>query len=39
VPSQDTLIRISLMATHTFDQIDEAVEKIAKNARLLGIIE
>ena len=39
VPSQDTLIRISLMATHTFDQIDEAVEKIAKNARKLGIIE
>ena len=39
VPSQDTLIRISLMATHTFDQIDEAVEKIAKNARLLCIIE
>lgn len=39
VPSQDTLIRISLMATHTFDQIDEAVEKIAKNARMLGIIE
>ena len=39
VPSQDTLIRISLMATHTFDQIDEAVEKIAINARKLGIIE
>ena len=39
VPSEDTLIRISLMATHTFDQIDEAVEKIAKNARNLGIIE
>ena len=34
VPSQDTLIRISLMATHTFDQIDEAVEKITKNAKL-----
>ena len=39
VPSQDTLIRISLMATHTFDQIDEALEKITKNAKLLGIIE
>lgn len=39
VPSQDSLIRISLMATHTFDQIDEAVEKITKNAKLLGIIE
>ena len=39
VPSEDTLIRISLMATHTFDQIDEAVEKITKNAKLLGIVE
>lgn len=39
VPSQDTLIRISLMATHTFDQIDEAVEKITNNAKLLGILE
>lgn len=39
VPSEDTLIRISLMATHTFDQIDEAVEKITKHAKLLGIIE
>lgn len=38
VPSEDTLIRISLMATHTFDQIDEAVEKITKNAKILGII-
>lgn len=38
VPSEDTLIRLSLMATHTFDQIDEAVEKIVKNAKLLGII-
>lgn len=38
VPSEDTLIRISLMATHTFNQIDEAVEKITKNAKILGII-
>lgn len=38
VPSEDTLIRISLMATHTSDQIDEAVEKITKNAKILGII-
>lgn len=30
VQHQDTLIRFSLMATHTFAQIDEAVEKIAK---------
>lgn len=39
VPSEDTLIRISLMATHTFDQIDEAVEKITKHATEMGIIE
>jgi 8-amino-7-oxononanoate synthase len=38
VASEDTLIRLSLMATHTFDQIDEAVEKITKNAKLLGIL-
>lgn len=30
VQYQDTLIRFSLMATHTFAQIDEAVDKIAK---------
>jgi len=38
VRSEDSLIRFSLMATHTFDQIDEAVEKITKNAKLLGLI-
>jgi hypothetical protein len=27
------------MATHTFDQIDESIEKISKAARALGIIE
>ncbi|MDO9152258.1 MAG: pyridoxal phosphate-dependent aminotransferase family protein [Paludibacter sp.] len=39
VRSEDSLIRYSLMATHTFEQIDESIEKISKNARLLGIIE
>ena len=39
VRSEDTLIRYSLMATHTFDQIDESVEKISKVAHQLGIIE
>ena len=39
VRSEDSLIRYSLMATHTFDQIDESVEKISKAARSLGIIE
>jgi 8-amino-7-oxononanoate synthase len=28
VPSDSSLIRFSLMATHTFEQIDEAVEKL-----------
>ena len=39
VPSEDSLIRYSLMATHTFDQIDESVEKISKAARALGVID
>ena len=30
VPAEESLIRFSLMATHSFDQIDEAVEKMAK---------
>lgn len=38
VPSNDSLIRYSLMATHTFDQIDESILKITKAARALGII-
>jgi 8-amino-7-oxononanoate synthase len=38
VPSADTLIRFSLMATHTIEQIDTAIEKLAKVARNLGII-
>lgn len=39
VSPEDTLIRYSLMATHTFEQVDESVEKISKAARQLGIIE
>lgn len=38
VNSEDTLIRYSLMATHTFAQIDESIEKITKVARHLGVI-
>jgi len=30
VPATESLIRFSLMATHTFDQIEEAVEKMSK---------
>ena len=37
VPSDASLIRFSLMATHTFSQIEEAVEKLAKSAALLEI--
>ena len=39
VSPEDTLIRYSLMATHTFEQIDESIEKISKISRQLGIIE
>jgi hypothetical protein len=39
VPSEDSLIRYSLMATHTFDQVDESIFKISKAARELGIIK
>ena len=38
VPKEDSLIRFSLMATHTFDQVDVAIDKIAKCARKLGVI-
>jgi 8-amino-7-oxononanoate synthase len=38
VPKEDCLIRFSLMATHTNEQVDIAVEKITKASKLLGII-
>ena len=38
VPPQDTLIRISFMATHTREQVDVLLEKIEKNFRILNII-
>jgi 7-keto-8-aminopelargonate synthetase-like enzyme len=37
VPSDSSLLRFSLMATHTFDQIDEAVDKIAKAFKEVGV--
>ncbi|GEO10393.1 serine palmitoyltransferase [Segetibacter aerophilus] len=37
VPSDASLIRFSLMATHTFSQIEEAVEKLTKVAAHLEI--
>lgn len=38
VPKKDCLIRYSLMATHTKEQIDISIEKITKAARQLGIL-
>ncbi|MDE1192434.1 MAG: pyridoxal phosphate-dependent aminotransferase family protein [Arachidicoccus sp.] len=37
VPPDDSLIRFSLMATHTFEQIEEAIEKITAVAIKIGI--
>lgn len=39
VPKEDCLIRYSLMATHTRRQVEVSIEKIAANARKLGIIQ
>jgi len=38
VPKEDSLIRFSLMATHTFDQVDIAIDKITECAKKLGIL-
>jgi 8-amino-7-oxononanoate synthase len=38
VPKEDCLIRFSLMATHTIEQVDIAVEKISRVSKMLGII-
>lgn len=39
VPSSSSLIRYSLMATHSFSQIEESIEKITKIAHEVGIFE
>jgi len=39
VPKEDSLIRFSLMATHTFKQVDEAIEKIGKVAKEMGVFD
>ncbi|MBW6497028.1 MAG: aminotransferase class I/II-fold pyridoxal phosphate-dependent enzyme [Bacteroidales bacterium] len=39
VRKEDTLIRFSLMATHTDEQLDYAMETIGQVSRQLGIIE
>jgi 8-amino-7-oxononanoate synthase len=38
VPPNDTLIRFSLIATHTKEQVDFAIENIARVSKMLGII-
>lgn len=38
VPVGDELLRVSLMATHTFEQIDRSLEKFQKVGKELGII-
>ncbi|MCD8287450.1 MAG: 8-amino-7-oxononanoate synthase, partial [Porphyromonadaceae bacterium] len=38
VPSEDTLIRFSLMATHTREQVDFALDKIEKCFKKYDII-
>jgi len=35
---QDTLVRVALMATHTKDQIDRAVEKLVKAFKALDLL-
>ena len=37
VPSDASLIRFSLMATHTFSQIEEAVDKLVNAAQMAGV--
>ena len=37
VPKEDCIIRFSLMATHTYEQVDRAVEKITSIAKELEI--
>jgi 8-amino-7-oxononanoate synthase len=38
VPKEDCLIRYSLMATHTREQVEISIQKITKAARTLGIL-
>ena len=38
VPEKDVLIRFALMATHTIEQVDEAVEKLTVVFKKLNIL-
>ncbi len=39
VPKEDCLIRYSLMATHTKEQVETSIQKITKAAKALGILK
>jgi len=39
VPKEDSLIRFSLMATHTFEQLDIAILKIIAAFRQFDVIQ
>ncbi len=38
VPKEDSMIRFSLMATHTFNQVQQALDKFEKVAKKLGVL-
>lgn len=38
VPKEDSMIRFSLMATHTFEQLDIAIDKIVGSFKKLGLL-
>lgn len=39
VPANSEIIRFALMATHTFEQLDEAIEKMTKIFKALDVIQ
>ncbi len=39
VPSKSSMLRYSLMATHSIEEIDESIDKITKISKKLGILE
>jgi 8-amino-7-oxononanoate synthase len=38
VPKENSMIRFSLMATHTFEQVQQALDKFEKVAKKLGVL-
>ncbi|MDR1865888.1 MAG: pyridoxal phosphate-dependent aminotransferase family protein [Bacteroidales bacterium] len=38
VANDSTLIRFNLMATHTYEQVDKAIDKIIKGSKSIGVI-